>query len=203
MSEIELSKKLVSEITSLYQEMEDAYNSVAKKLDFTCSGCPDNCCDSYFMHHTYVEWAYLWLGFSLQEKEKQQEILKRCEEYVAAAKKAEEAGERPQVMCPLNEDGLCILYQHRLLVCRTHGVPAIMRFPNGQARHFLGCFRCQEIIDARFVKTDHAPHVERTPYLSRLIAIEDEVCQNRRAELPKVKMTIAEMLLAGPPRLEE
>lgn len=199
MAEITLSTKLIKRIESLYEEMEAAYSDVAVKLDFTCEGCPDNCCDSYFMHHTYVEWAYLWLGFSLTEEDKQQEILKRCEEYVVAAKLSEEAGERPQIMCPLNENGLCILYRHRLLVCRTHGVPAIMRFPNGQARHFLGCFRCQEIIDSRFVKTGHAPHVERTPSLSKLIAIEEEVCENRRAELPKVKMTIAEMLLAGAP----
>lgn len=201
MAEITLSTKLVRRIESLYEDMEAAYKDVASKLDFTCEGCPDNCCDSHFLHHTYVEWAYLWLGFSMVDEEKQQQILKRCEEYVAACKAAEEAGERPQAMCPLNEDGLCILYQHRLLVCRTHGVPAIIRFPNGQARHFMGCFRCQEIIDARFVRTDHAPHVDRAPYLAKLIGIEDEVCENKRAELPKVKMTIAEMLLAGAPHI--
>ncbi len=196
---INLSTELVARIELLYEEMEIAYNAVAAKLDFSCKGCPDNCCDSYFLHHTYVEWAYLWLGFSQLRKERQREILERCENYVITCKKAEQAGERPQIMCPLNENGLCLLYQHRLLVCRTHGVPAIMRFPNGQSRHFLGCFRCQEIIDSRFVRTDHAPHVERTPYLTKLIAIENEVCNNRRTELPKVRMTIAEMLLAGNP----
>lgn len=202
MAEITLSTELVRRIESLYEDMEAAYKDVAAKLDFTCEGCPDNCCDSHFLHHTYVEWAYLWLGFSMVDKEKQQDILKRCEEYVAACKVAEELDERPQAMCPLNEDGLCILYQHRLLVCRTHGVPAIIRFPDGQARHFIGCFRCQEIIDARFVRTDHAPHVDRAPYLAKLIGIEDEVCENKRAELAKVKMTIAEMLLAGPAQIK-
>ena len=201
MVQLNMSADRVRQIEKIYEEMEAAYRAVAVKLDFTCEGCPDNCCDSHFLHHTYVEWAYLCQGFALLEQEKQQEILVRCQQYVDACKVAEEAGERPQTMCPLNEKGLCILYQHRLLVCRTHGVPAIMRFPNGQVRHFLGCFRCQEIVEARFVKTDHAPHVERTPMLAKLIGLENELCEQQRATLPKVQMTIAEMLLAGYPKL--
>lgn len=201
MIELNMSAERVRRLEKIYEELEAAYAAVAGKLDFSCVGCPDNCCDSHFLHHTYVEWAYLCLGFQLVEQEKQQEILRRCQEYVDACARAEEAGERPRVMCPLNEKGLCMLYQHRLLVCRTHGVPAIMRFPDGQARRFPGCFRCQEIVDSRFVKTDHAPHVERTPMLTQLLVLENELCEQQRAFLPKVKITIAEMLLTGYPKL--
>lgn len=200
MIKIDMSAERVRRIEKIYDEMETAYAEIAGSLDFSCVGCPDNCCDSHFLHHTYVEWAYLCQGFQLLDHEKQTEILSRCQDYVAACARAEEAGERPRIMCPLNENGLCILYQHRLLVCRTHGVPAIMRFPNGQARRFPGCFRCQEIVESRFAKADHAPHVERTPMLTQLLALENELCEQQRASLPKVAMTIAEMLLKGYPQ---
>ncbi|MGL1930401.1 MAG: hypothetical protein OCC45_01430 [Desulfotalea sp.] len=201
MTEINLTKSQIQRIEYIYEELEAAYDGVAKQLDFTCKGCSDNCCDSYFMHHTYVEWAYLHLGFSKLPEERQKQVYDRCKEYVKSCKEAKEKDERPQVMCPLNDDGLCSLYHNRLLVCRTHGVPAIMRFPNGQARHFMGCFRCQEIIEERYARNDHAPHVERTPHLAKLIAIENELCNGDRDSLPKIKMTIAEMIVAGAPNI--
>jgi cell division protein YceG involved in septum cleavage len=42
--------------------------------------------------------------------------------------------ERPQLMCPLNEEGRCSLYLHRLMICRMHGVPSSLTFPNGQTK---------------------------------------------------------------------
>ncbi|PKN45763.1 MAG: hypothetical protein CVU58_08235, partial [Deltaproteobacteria bacterium HGW-Deltaproteobacteria-16] len=52
-----LQPELAAKIANLYSRMEQAYDLVARQLDFTCDGCPDNCCDSYFLHHTHVEWA--------------------------------------------------------------------------------------------------------------------------------------------------
>ncbi|CAG35080.1 hypothetical protein [Desulfotalea psychrophila] len=199
MTELLLSSEQMARMEATYAEMADAYSLVAAELGFSCDGCADNCCDSYFLHHTYVEWAYLWQGFSELEAGAQADILGRCRDYVAGCQMAEARQERPQLMCPLNREGLCVLYKHRLLVCRTHGVPAVMRFPNGQIRHFLGCFRCQEIVTSRFAGTESAPHVERTPHLSQLLQLENELCLYKRASLPKVKKTIAEMLLAGAP----
>ena len=56
----DLSKK----IADLYRRMEEAYDKVAVSLNFSCAGCPDNCCDSFFQHHTYIEWAFLWEGLA-------------------------------------------------------------------------------------------------------------------------------------------
>ncbi len=200
MREIVLPVNLISQLQEIYQQLEEAYESVAQEIDFSCASCPDNCCDSYFLHHTYVEWAYLWLGFSQLEKKQQDEIFEKSREYLTQCESARKADKRPQVMCPLNKEGLCMLYKHRLLVCRTHGVPATMTRPDGQSMSFPGCFRCQDIVKEKYDK-GVPPHVERTPLLGRLVLLENELLDNRRHMVPKVKLSIAEMIVKGPPSL--
>lgn len=200
MSELHLTEGQLRRLEEIYQGLEEEYLRVADELQFSCQGCPDNCCDSYFLHHTYSEWLYLFAGFMALPEEKREEILRRAEEYREACRRAEAEGRRPQAMCPLNEGGLCILYRHRLLVCRTHGVPARMVRPDGQAMEFPGCFRCQEIVSGR-AQGEKPPRVERTPWLQKLAQLEGEVLQGKRHLLPKMRKTIAEMLLQGPPAL--
>lgn len=194
-----LSDALAGDLEVLYRRMGEAYDRVARALDFGCDGCPDNCCDSYFQHHTYIEWAYLWRGLEELTDEARRRIRGRAGEYVESCRRAEAAGERPQVMCPLNEAGLCTLYHHRLLVCRTHGVPAVMRLPDGRVMPFPGCFRCQEVVRKRQQGGEEIPRVERTRLLAELVGLEDRFLEGRRRHLPKLKMTIAEMILQGPP----
>jgi len=199
MKEVLLSDELSAEVASIYEAMEADYDVVAKSLNFSCDGCPDNCCDSYFQHHTYTEWAYLFQGFREQSEEKQQAIMERSKRYILDCAAAEAQNERPQVMCPLNEAGRCILYKHRLMVCRTHGVPAAMRRPDGQILNFPGCFRCQGIVKKKYVHDSEAPQMERTPLLQRLVAVERELMGDKIHLLPRVKLTIAQMLIQGPP----
>ena len=92
-----------------------------------------------------------------------------------------------------------MVYKHRLMVCRTHGVPATITRPDGKQLHFPGCFRCQEVQ----VDNDGSQVMERTAMLRQLAMMENELLQNRRHLYPKVKLTIAEMLVKGPPRLPE
>jgi len=198
--EVILSDEQVQELEEIYTKLQQEYERVAGDLNFSCSGCPDNCCDSYFLHHTYAEWAYLWLGIRQLEPARQQILLARAKDYFLQCERALAAGQRPQVMCPLNENGLCALYRHRLLVCRTHGVPATMTRPDGQTLRFPGCFRCQEIVEA-LEQQEKPPHVERTSLLRKLALLENELLENKRHLLPKVKITIAEMLLKGPPSI--
>ncbi len=177
-------------------EMEEAYDLAAAKLSFSCTGCPDNCCDSYFLHHTYLEWAYLWEGMAQLAEEKREEIVQRAAAYVVGVERALAAGERPRVMCPLNEKGRCVLYGHRLMICRMHGVPSAMTRPDGKRLTFPGCFRCQEVVAGY---AGEAPEVERTDFYRRLVALEHELLGPRRHFLPRAKMTIAQMLVKGPP----
>jgi len=198
--EVVLPETMLQQLQEIYEKLERNYDAVARQLHFSCVGCPDNCCDSYFLHHTYAEWAYLWSGFKELDPAKQQKILQKSQDYMKQCRLAESEGERPQSMCPLNEEGLCTLYKHRMLVCRTHGVPATMTRPDGQSMRFPGCFRCQEIVKTQYDKIQ-PPSVERTPLLRQLVLLESKLLDNKRHLMPRVKMTIAEMLVKGPPSL--
>lgn len=199
MKEVILSEQKVKELEDIYEKLQQEYEKVAGELNFSCSGCPDNCCDSYFLHHTYAEWAHLWLGVRELAPERQLVLIARAKSYLEQCQQDLAAGRRPQLMCPLNEEGLCALYQNRLLVCRIHGVPASMTRPDGQTLRFPGCFRCQGIVDERGKGGAQVPHVERTGLLQRLALLENQLLGNKRHLVPKVKKTIAEMLLQGPP----
>ena len=196
---LRLSPDLSARFARLYEDMECSYDEVAALIGLTCTGCPDNCCDSYFMHHTYIEWGYLWEGLNELPPEKQQEILRRAQQYEQECISAGQRGERPQAMCPLNEGGRCMLYKHRLMVCRTHGVTASMTRPDGQKLEFPGCFRCQEILEEEGNDRPAAPVMDRTDLLRRLVLLEQEFLQSKHHVLPRVKMTIAGMLVSGPP----
>lgn len=194
MEELKFAPAMADRIADLYRRMEQAYDIVARQLDFTCDGCPDNCCDSYFQHHTYLEWAYLREGLDGLAPEQRREVEKRAAGYVAASEEALAMEERPGIMCPLNEEGRCLLYRHRLMICRMHGVPSSLTFPNGRKQTFPGCFRCQELVSDR----PAVPTVERAPLFKELVALEQELLVGRQGQLPKVKKTIAEMILREP-----
>lgn len=192
-----LQPELVAKMADLYLRMAQAYDLVARQLDFSCAGCADNCCDSYFQHHTYVEWIYLWVGIGELSAERRKALKTRAADYTVACEKALAKEERPQVMCPLNEEGRCSLYLHRLMICRMHGVPSSLTFPNGQIKKFPGCFRCQEIVGGR----QALPSVERASLFRELVALEQELLGEQQGQLPKFKKTIAEMILLKPPTL--
>ena len=192
---------LAEELRILYEEMEQAYDAVAQQLGHGCDGCPDNCCDSYFLHHTYIEWAYLWQGLAALPEDRRQTLLSRAEAYERKAQELIGLGQRPKLMCPLNEEGRCTLYAHRLMVCRTHGVPATMTRPDGRQLRFPGCFRCQELVESKGVAEDELPLMKRTELLKRLVVLEQKLVVGKRHMAPKVKRTIASMLSSGPPQL--
>jgi len=195
--EIELSPDFVQQVAYLYRDMENAYDGAAKDLNFSCTGCPDNCCDSFFQHHTYTEWTYLWLGLKTLDSTQQQTIHAKATRYVVETESALARGERPIMMCPLNEDELCTLYPYRMMLCRLHGVPATLTRPDGKKLEFPGCFRCQELTPAE----SPTRTLDRTRFLQRLVDLEIRLLGSRRMTAPKVKLTIAQMIVKGPPRL--
>lgn len=202
MKEVILTGAQVGRLEDIYAKLQQEYERVAQALVFSCTGCPDNCCDSYFQHHTYAEWVHLWLGVRQLTPAQQQALTDRAQTYLDQCREALAAGQRPQVMCPLNDNGRCQLYHHRLLVCRTHGVPAKLTRPDGRTFRFPGCFRCQEIVDGREEKEVPAP-VDRTPLLKKLAFLERELLDTHQHLLPKIKITIAEMLVHGPPTIAQ
>ena len=87
MKEIILSPEMSRELADIYTTMELQYDAVAGKVGLSCSGCPDNCCDSYFLHYTYSEWAYLWEGIRALDDETLEIILERSKRYVEESRK--------------------------------------------------------------------------------------------------------------------
>ncbi|WP_022661241.1 hypothetical protein [Paucidesulfovibrio longus] len=190
------SKAAFRKLAALYKRMGDAYADAATRVGLSCADCEDNCCTSYFQHHTYVEWAYLWHGLNALPEARRQDYLARAEDYAAQARQALDAGERPRIMCPLNDGGLCGVYEHRLMICRMHGVPNVLVKPNGQRVQFAGCFRSQALtreVDDVFV-------LDRTPLYRDLARLEMDYLGSKLRQLPRVDLTLAEMLVAGPPR---
>ena len=190
-----ITLEISQRIANLYSRMESAYDKVAATLDFSCNGCPDNCCDSFFQHHTYVEWSYLWEGMKTLSKKRQKRLIERAENCAKECDTELAKGERPCVMCPLNEDGLCTLYPYRLMICRMHGIPSSLTRPDGIKINFPGCFRCQEQVESR----SDTPALDRTELYRELADLEISLLGARRHTMPKVKLTLAQMLIKGPP----
>ncbi len=203
MKEIQLPPELSKKLTNLYAAMEAGYDQVAGEISLTCAGCRDNCCDSYFQHHTYSEWAYLWEGIRTLDAGLMNRIRDRAQQYVAESRALLAGGERPQLMCPLNEDGLCALYSHRLMICRMHGIPATMTRPDGRQLRFPGCFHCQEIVEKKYEQETDAPGMDRTELFRKLAGLENELLGGKRHLFPRVRRTIADMIMTGPPRVAE
>jgi Fe-S-cluster containining protein len=199
MKEITLSPQLSKEMGEIYQAMQEEYDRLAEEVTFSCQDCPDNCCDSYFLHHTYSEWAYLWQGIRQLDDQSIERIVARGKEYIEQSAQPLAEGRHPQIMCPLNDNGLCSLYHHRMLVCRMHGIPATLTRPDGQSMRFPGCFRCQEIVKGKYTRETDAPAMDRSLLFRRMAALESRLMGERRHLYPKVRKTIAEMIVQGPP----
>ncbi|MCK4486732.1 MAG: hypothetical protein KAU38_08240 [Desulfobacterales bacterium] len=190
-----LESTLFRKLSLLYSEMEEAYNQAACKIGLSCRGCPDNCCASHFQHHTYIEWAYLWKGIQSRPNEKQREFMNRAGEYVKQSRGLLAQGLKPRIMCPLNDNGLCQLYEYRLMICRMHGVPNSFVRPDGKKMSFPGCFRCQQL----YSHLDEAPVLDRTGFYRNLASLEMAFVGQNIKTLPRVSLTLAEMLVQGPP----
>lgn len=198
-------KAAFRKLAAIYDKMVDQYGQAADAIGLTCEGCTDNCCLSFFQHHTYVEWAYLWDGLNALPADRLEAIKAKAQEYVDQGQIALSQGKRPHIMCPLNIDekqGICGLYKHRLMICRMHGVPNLLIKPNGQQVQFPGCYRCQELTDEYEKDGKVAPVVNRTTLYKDLVMLEMQFVGKNLRNLPKVDHTIAEMIVLGPPKLK-
>jgi len=184
---------LFRRLDALYRRMQQGYDAVCEGTDFTCADCENNCCTSYFQHHTYVEWLYLQKGLDALPAERRELYMDRARHYVYESHAALSRGQTPSAMCPLNDEGLCGLYTHRLMICRLHGVPHLLAGRMGQPQHFPGCYRFPQ--DAQVVSLD------RTPLYRDLAKIEMDLLGKRIHALPKVNLTLAEMMVQGSPSL--
>jgi Fe-S-cluster containining protein len=186
-------------LAKLYKNMADSYSKTAEEAGLSCADCKDNCCYSYFQHHTYIEWAYLWKGLNALPDEKREYFIQRAQDVVAQYDEAIAKKERPHVMCPLNEEGLCGLYDHRLMICRMHGTKNLMILPNGEQRYFQGCYRFREQVEG--MDEFMIPMLNRTPFYQELAQLEMKYAGTALQTAPRVNLTLAEMIVQGQPDL--
>jgi hypothetical protein len=197
-----MSKVFFPRLQQLYADMDQEYSRVAWQIGLTCFGCPDNCCTSYFQHHTQVEWAYLWDGLQGLPDQEQEMIRAKAKRYVHTTREMIARQHVPKAMCPLNLEGLCTLYEHRLMICRLHGVSNQFSLPDGRAKIFPGCLRCQEILQDR-AASPTLPLLDRTDFYRRLAALEMDYLRDLSGKPAKVRLTLAEMILQPPPRAKQ
>ncbi|HDI59581.1 MAG TPA: YkgJ family cysteine cluster protein [Desulfobacteraceae bacterium] len=185
----DLRRSFGARLHHLYADMDQAYRQVSAACGFICHGCDDNCCWSRFHHHTIVEYLDLQSGLASLTPNEREQISTRAVEAVKAP-----AQQRPP--CPLLEDGRCRLYRHRPMICRLHGLPHRTERPDGTVLQGDGCpafhARCGP---ARL-------RLDRTPFYRRMAALETQL----RAEIgfsARVKLTVAEMIVAMGPEVDE
>lgn len=192
---------IFARLATLYENMQHAYATCAENAGLSCQGCENNCCNSFFQHHTYMEWAYLWRGLTELPPERRKLFVSRAREYTAHANGRLAAGMLPDAMCPLIEDGLCALYEHRLMICRLHGTRNTLTLPDGGIRIFSGCGRFTALPCAAEGREESCPTLDRTPFYRELASLEMEFLKRATRPMPRVDMTLAEMIVLGPPKL--
>lgn len=180
-------------LEAIYRDMQRGYDLCAGPLDFTCAHCPRNCCTSYFQHHTHIEWAFLHKGVQALPEAQREALMDRARAYEDQASLSLARGETPDAMCPINVDGLCTLYGHRLMICRLHGVRHRLAGPSG-TKDFPGCWRFEEAAET----ADRIPVLDRTPLYRRLAELEMAYLGGKARRLPRVSLTLARMLVTSP-----
>lgn len=177
-----------NKIGNLYSAIDAMYEVAAKHYKFSCEGCNASCCQTRFYHYTYAEFLYLKFGFDALDKSKKEHLKSLSDNYENYYKKNSE--ESPQ-MCPLNENGLCLLYNWRPMICRLHGLPSETQDINMVATFYDGCekFIRQKTQDGYVYMT-----INRTIYYREMSKIENELRKMHDITQPD-RLTVSGMIL--------
>lgn len=181
---IERALPFLKGLESLYREMDSRYNTAAAQYPFECGGCEDNCCLTFFYHHTIVEYLYLTSGFVALSPDIQEEITQKARHAVAVG----QGDAPPKIMCPLNTNGLCLLYRFRPMICRLHGIPNEMRRPDGITLRGPGCPQFRRIVG----ENAYVPF-DRTPFYLKMATIEKSLRSALNIQ-SKFKKSVSEMI---------
>jgi len=176
-------------LQNTFAAMDRQYDAAAQFYGFHCRGCEDNCCRTRFHHHTYLEYLFIRRGFNELDAPDQRAIRTKAAEVCRQTELADKQGLAVRLMCPLNNDGLCILYHYRPMICRMHGIPHELQKPGQPIMRGPGCHAFDERCSAKpYFKFD------RTHFYFEMAGIENEFKQ--AADLSgKIKLTIAEMVV--------
>jgi len=173
----------------LYEFMDQKYDDAALIHQFNCSGCPDNCCMTHFYHHTFFEYFYLIEAYKQLPDQTKLTIFKKAKQIQDQISALDENETRPRMMCPLNMDGLCALYESRPMICRLHGIPYEIKRGH-QSMQSPGCGEFDN-------QTSHSKTVifDRTPIYIKMAGLENSL-KKALGISKKNRMTVADMIIA-------
>ncbi|WP_457551610.1 hypothetical protein [Desulfobacula sp.] len=182
-----MANKSFESLKALYIAMDKTWNKIAQEYHFKCNGCEDNCCTSLFFHHTYIEKAYFYHGFNKLAQNRKKIIKDRAAIYIKKTLSGNLRINNLKIICPVNEDGQCLLYLYRPMICRLHGLPHELSRPGLESVRQPGCNA--GLFDAKpYIKFD------RIPFYQQMAQIEIKFRQDFN-KTDKIKQTIAQMLI--------
>jgi Fe-S-cluster containining protein len=181
----------IERVSNLYSLMDKDYSEAAAYYGFSCAGCENNCCEERFYHYTIIEHLYILEGIKSLDGTKQKDVFERAEEVIQIYGLHDQKGIVRRVFCPLNFDGLCILYDHRPMICRLHGIPHEVKNPDYTTQRGPGCNKFKEDI-----ATKKYPYhkFDRTSFYSKMAAIEIELRRSLQFN-SRYKKTVAGMII--------
>lgn len=172
----------------IYEAMDQKYKEAADYYEFHCQGCYENCCLTRFYHHTLLEYLYILEGYNTLEPGRQIETMKRALEVCRKTDEADKKGVSVRLMCPLNFDEKCILYNYRPMICRLHGIPHELQKGAQNVIHSPGCrVFTEQTREKGYFRFD------RTPFYIKMAELENGLKKAAGID-QKIKMTVAQML---------
>ncbi len=184
--------RILDELAALFGRMQRIYAEHAEAIGLSCDGCADNCCRTHFHHHTVVEQLFLAEGLRTLEPNVRAEVIERARLYLKDMDRATSENGAPAVVCPLLQGDRCMLYDHRLMICRLHGTPWVLQAGKEAGQTKPGCDRAMACLAGR---EDPPPPLDRTPLFLELAEIERRV-RTATGRTERVNLTLAEMILA-------
>jgi len=182
---------MLGRLAALYAEMDRCYADVAARYGLTCRGCAQSCCLTLFYHHTLMEFGALWEGVRRTDNATRAAIRTRAAAYRRALDATTGRPGPFRHPCPLENEGRCLLYAARPMICRLHGVPHILHHPVKGAITGPGCHACTILPAA-------ARPLDRTPLYAALAGLEQSARSAVGFNQP-LRLTIADMIMAMPP----
>jgi len=186
----------LEKLEKLFLSMNEKYDEAASYYDFHCLGCDENCCMTLFHHHTYLEFFYLKKGFETLSYELKKQVNDRAMEVCSETKKIAQKPGSARTMCPANVEGKCVVYYHRPMICRLHGIPSEWSFPSETGKNKTVISSGCEEFTRQCKKKDYFKF-DRTPLYNQMARLERQFKEHFRLD-HKIKKTVADIIVCDP-----
>jgi len=182
-----MTTELFHLLSDIYTTMDKRWDAAAARYGFRCEGCEDNCCTSLFFHHSFIEKAFLLHGFEQLAPNIKEKAIARAGTYYTKTFTHGNTPTSQKMICPINQEGKCLIYTHRPMICRLHGLPHELHKPGSAPFKGPGCH-------AGFFEEHPYFPFDRTPFYKEMAAIEIQF-RKETGKIGKIKETVAQMLL--------